>query len=176
MEDSFQLSVFSKGKTKKGSLELPAVLAAAGCRLEQQDVSSSSREPSALMSPEPSVVLLGFHSQPNNGVQNNCYERKMCLITGSSRWTMETFQSIFLGHKKNQSKSYAFSSYALSSEKGGKRDQHFFWLDGAVRDMVWWKVSLGSAGARAADAHSSSRSGFGSPWCSLGKVKCLCVT
>lgn len=101
VEDSFQLSVFSKKKKNLSSSLLSRLQQDAGrSAAPQRDVSISSREPGGLISPEPSVVLLGFHSQSNSGVQNNCYRGKMCLITGSSTRTMEVFQSIFLGQKK----------------------------------------------------------------------------
>ena len=115
------MSVFSKK-----SHHLPVVLGAAGPRLMGHTAagrcySGTVKEPGISISPVPYVMLLGFHSQSNSSIQNNCYRGKMCLITGSNALTMKAFQSIFLGQKKKINLNLMlFSSYALSCEKRGK--------------------------------------------------------
>lgn len=98
--DSFEVSVFSEKKKISPPSCCP------GFSRTQTDGTHRSGDvlfrnsEGISVSLVPHVMLLGFHSQSNSSVQNNCYRGKMCLITESNALTMKAFQSIFLGQKK----------------------------------------------------------------------------
>lgn len=104
----------NKQQTKRTTQHFPVVLTSARPRL-------MAKEPGISISPVPYVVLLGFRSQSNSSVRNNCYTAKLCLLTESNALIMKSFQSISLGMKKIiNTNLMLFKPWALGSERGNK--------------------------------------------------------